>query len=279
MTSLRRRIVDDLLAAYRAGRHLILLFDYDGTLVPIVEHPRLARLDRSGHRLLQRLAGQPRVHVGIISGRRLEELKEMLCLANLCLAGTSGLEIELYGLRLAHPKTREARVFIREITHRLSVQLAAFPGAWLEHKGLGFTVHFRHALPHLIEGLRTQVRETIEPFSPGLRSTEGPMALEVTAELGWNKGTAVSMIVRHLKPCNYALLYAGDSANDAEGMETAIALGGTGIGVGPDAPAIAQYCLPDTEALHELLLDLEDSLRAVTKPTDRTLGCRQRGIA
>lgn len=279
MTSLRRRIVDDLLAAYRAGRHLILLFDYDGTLVPIAEHPRLARLDRPGHRLLQRLAAQPRVHVGILSGRRLEELKEMLCLSNLCLAGTSGLEIELYGLRLVHPKTREARVFIREITHRLSVQLTAFPGAWLEDKGLGFTVHFRHALPQLIESLRTQVRQTIEPFSPGLRSTEGPMALEVTPELGWNKGTAVSMIVRHLKPCNYALLYAGDSANDAEGLKAAIALGGVGIGVGPDAPSVAQCSLPDTDALHELLVDLEDSLSTLTKPADRAPAYRERGTA
>jgi trehalose-phosphatase len=203
----------------------------------------------------------------------------MLCLSNLCLAGTSGLEIELYGLRLVHPKTREARVFIREITRRLSVQLAAFPGAWLEDKGLGFTVHFRHTLPHLIESLRMQVWETIEPFSPGLRCAEGPMALEVTPELGWNKGTAVSMIVRHLKPCSYALLYAGDSANDAEGLEAAIALGGIGIGVGPDAPSVAQCTLPGTGALHELLVDLEDSLSAVTKPRDPAPACRRRGIA
>ena len=284
MTPVGRRIVDDLLAAYRVGRHLILLFDYDGTLVPIAEHPRLARLDRPGHRLLQRLAGQPRVHIGIISGRRLDELKEVLCLSNLCLAGTSGLEIELYGLRLVHPKARQARVFIEEIAHRVAVQLAAFPGAWLEDKGLGFTVHYRHTPPQWIGRLRAQIRatllrETLEPFSPGLRSIEGPMALEVTPELGWNKGTAVSMIARHLRPCNYALLYAGDSANDAEGLKAAIALGGIGIGVGPDAPCVAQCSLPDAKAVHELLVDLEYNLSALTKPADRAPTCRQRGIA
>jgi len=279
MTSPWRRIVDDLLTAYRAGRHLILLFDYDGTLVPIAEHPRLARLDRSGRRLLQRLAGQPRVHVGIISGRTIEELKEMLCLSNLCLAGMSGLELDLYGLRLVHPRARQTRVLIQNVAHRVSGQLTAFPGAWLENKGLGFTVHFRHTLPHLIECLRMRLQETLEPFAPGLRSTDGPMALEITPEVGWNKGTAVSMIVRHLKPCNYALLYAGDSTNDAEGLKRAVALGGIGIGVGPDAPPVAQCSLPDTEALHELLADLERSLSAAMEPADLTPACRRERTA
>jgi trehalose-phosphatase len=275
MTSPCQRIVDDLLAAYRVGRHLILLFDYDGTLVPIADHPRLARLDRSDRRLLERLAGQPRVHVGIVSGRHLDELKEMLCLSGLCLAGTGGLELDLYGLRLLHPGARHARGLIDHVAHRVADQLAAFPGAWLENKGLGFTVHFRHTPPQLIGSLRVRVRETMEPFSSELRSNDGPMALEVTPELGWNKGTAVSMIVRHLKPCSYALLYAGDSANDAEALKTAIALGGIGIGVGPDAPPVAQFALPDTEALHELLADLQRSLSAATDPADLSPACRR----
>ncbi len=35
-----------LVAAHHAGEKLILLFDYDGTLTPIVEHPWLAKLRR-----------------------------------------------------------------------------------------------------------------------------------------------------------------------------------------------------------------------------------------
>jgi trehalose 6-phosphate phosphatase len=279
MTSPWQSVLDDLLAAYNVGRHLILLFDYDGTLVPIAEHPRLARLDRSGRRLLEKLAARPRVHVGILSGRQLDELKEMLCLANLCLAGTSGMELELFEMRLVHPRARQARVFIEEIARRVAIQLGAFPGAWLEDKGLGFTVHYRHTRPRLIGRLRAQVRETLKPFSSGLRSTDGPMALEVTPELGWNKGTAVSKIVRHLRPCSYTLLYAGDSANDADGMMTTIALGGAAIGVGPDAPPVAQFSLPDPAALQELLVVLERSLSTVTKPADLTPACRRQEIA
>jgi len=278
MTPPWRPIVEDLLAAYRAGRHLILLFDYDGTLVPIADHPRLARLTPHGRRLLESLAGQPRVHLGILSGRALEDLKEILCLGNLCLAGTSGLELDLYGLQLVHPRARRARALIEDIAHRVSAALAPFPGAWLEDKRLGFTVHFRHTPPHLTQRLRLHVREILEPVSSALRSDDGPMALEVTPNLDWHKGTAVSMIVRHLRPYAHALLYAGDSANDAAALETTIALGGMGIGVGPEAPP-AQYCLPDAEAVQELLADLERGVSAATGPAGLTPALRRQRSA
>ena len=38
-------ISQKLAAAYRSGHRLVLLFDYDGTLTPLVDHPRLAHLD------------------------------------------------------------------------------------------------------------------------------------------------------------------------------------------------------------------------------------------
>ncbi len=265
MKAHQHSIVDNLMAAYRAGRHLILLFDYDGTLVPIVDHPRLAKLDRPGRRLLERLAGKPRLHVGIISGRQLDELKEMLCLSALCFAGTGGLELDLEGTRLVHPGARHVHDSVRDLARQLSGRLEAFPGAWLEDKGLGLTVHYRHAPQQLIADLRTQLRETLEPFSPAFHWNDGPMALEITPDLGWDKGTAVSTIVHYLRPASYALLYAGDSANDAQALRTAAILGGIGIGIGPDAPRVAQYSLPDTDALHGLLSELERRLSLVTR--------------
>jgi trehalose 6-phosphate phosphatase len=255
-----RTLVEDLLAEYRAGGHLILLFDYDGTLVPIAEHPWLARLAPSERRLLESLARRPRMCVGVVSGRTLDELKEILCLSRVCLAGTSGLELDLDGVRLVHPKARRTRYFIEEVSRSVSTCAAEYPGAWLEKKGLGFTVHYRQTPPHMIDGLRTSVRETLRPFLPRLRCNDGPMALEITSELAWNKGTAVSMIVGHIHPDRYALLYAGDSANDADALEAVIALGGIGIGVGPEAPLVAQHRVADPATLQRLLRDLDQGL-------------------
>ena len=46
------RLVD----ARRRGTRLVLLFDYDGTLVPIVEHPSMAVVER-GHSAPTRAVG------------------------------------------------------------------------------------------------------------------------------------------------------------------------------------------------------------------------------
>ena len=78
MIAALREIFDEMCKAYRHGSSLVLLFDYDGTLTPIVEHPRLAVLDRKTRRLLASLADRPRVHVGILSGRELDELRALV---------------------------------------------------------------------------------------------------------------------------------------------------------------------------------------------------------
>ena len=72
-----------LVAAYHAGEKLLLLFDYDGTLTPIVEHPWQAKLDPGTRELLAEFAAQPSIHVGVLSGRRLDELEQLIGLPQL----------------------------------------------------------------------------------------------------------------------------------------------------------------------------------------------------
>jgi len=114
-----KRILDEFVAGYGNRGALALLFDYDGTLVPIAPLPRLARLSRSMRLLLQRLARFPSVALGIISGRALDELKDMVCLEHVCLAGVNGLELELGGRRFVHPRRP-----------RQGARLRPWPGAW-----------------------------------------------------------------------------------------------------------------------------------------------------
>ena len=76
-----------LLTAYQGGAAVALLFDYDGTLTPIVPHPWLAEMSAETRELLQQLIQQPRLHLAILSGRSLEELIQMVGLANLYYCG------------------------------------------------------------------------------------------------------------------------------------------------------------------------------------------------
>ncbi len=75
------------------------------------------------------------------------------------------------------------------------------------------------------------------------------MAWEISPELGWNKGTAVRMILEHLDEPRAMAIYAGDGGNDADAFEAVAAVAGITIGVGPGAPAPARFRLADPAAL------------------------------
>ena len=260
MIAALRDVLDGLCAAYRHGSTLVLLFDYDGTLTPIVEHPRLAVLDRDTRRLLASLADRPRVSLGILSGRQLDELKAFVGLPGLCLAGTGGLELDLCGTRIEHPQSERAAALMERLGVYLGKQVAAYRGAWLEKKRLGLAVHYRHLPEHFVAPLHANVEEVTKALASELRIVEGPKAWEITPAWGWTKGTAVRLILTHLGANGDALLYAGDGANDAEAMEVVAALGGTALGIGHHAPSTAQYRLPDHTALRTFLSSLDASL-------------------
>ena len=85
------------------------------------------------------------------------------------------------------------------------------------------------------------------------------MAIEIAPDLGWTKGTALRMIVEHVAGAAVLPLYAGDDANDAEALLAAADLGGIAIGIGPRAPSLARYRLPNAQSLEcvlEVLLDM-----------------------
>ena len=140
--------------AYQAGGPLALLFNYDGTLVPLASHPTLAVLSAPMKRLLERLRAQPRVAVGFISGRSVADLKAMVGLSNVYYAGANGLEVELLGTIHSPLEADNGRRLIEDIVHALQDAVALFPSAWVENKDLAAAVHFRNVEPPLVPWCR-----------------------------------------------------------------------------------------------------------------------------
>jgi trehalose 6-phosphate phosphatase len=243
---------DRLLAAYRGGRPLVLLFDYDGTLVPIVEHPSQAQLAAGTRQLLERLAGHPRLAVGILSGRMLDDLKAMVGLPGLHYAGNSGLELELNGARSTPPGATEASALIADLAAHLDKIAAQHAGAWVENKRLGLALHYRAVDRQQIPDLQARARQILQLFAARLRILDVAMAIEITPALGVTKGTAVRRMVAHAGP-GALPFYAGDDANDRDALEAATALGGLALGIGPRAPSVAHHRLPDPAALMRFL--------------------------
>src|SRR3954469_5771022 len=88
----------------RAGRHQLLLFDFDGTLAPFDPDPASVYLSDDVTRRLAALASTPDTTVGIISGRRLADLQNRISLrGDTYLAGFHGLEIQAPDETFMHP--------------------------------------------------------------------------------------------------------------------------------------------------------------------------------
>ena len=187
MREMMQEALDQLVSAYRHDSPLILLFDYDGTLTPIVERPELATLSPDARQVLARLAQHANVEIGVLSARTLDDLKAMLALPGLYLAGTGGLELDLRGTRIEHPHAHEAVAMMERLATRLESKLPAFSGAWLEKKRLGLTVHYRQLAGHLLDPLQTSVEQVATTVGDGLRIVQGPMAWEIARPGGGPK--------------------------------------------------------------------------------------------
>jgi trehalose 6-phosphate synthase/phosphatase len=70
--------LEALAARMRSADHLLLLLDYDGTLVPFARSPELAAPDGELRDLLAALAAKPGARVHVVSGRRRDTLERWL---------------------------------------------------------------------------------------------------------------------------------------------------------------------------------------------------------
>ena len=257
-----RQALEALVTAQVRGRPLALLFDYDGTLTPLTSHPKLACLSPAMRQLLHDLAGLPRVAVGVISGRMLEDVRSKVHLPGLYYGGTSGLELDLRSVTIVHPEAGLGRALVREAAELLSPIVNRHPGAWLEMKSLGMTLHFRNVPGILHRRLCAQARGVFRPSSEAWRLVDGAYALEITPALGWTKASAVRAIHADLTG-DPLLLYAGDDNNDADALEAVARSGGVALGIGPRAPADVACRLDTPRDLLTLLYKLRAALRPI----------------
>src|SRR5206468_4232885 len=87
------------LDAFVRRRRILVALDFDGTLAPIVEDPDAAQPLPLSVQALRALAGLPRTHVAVISGRPLVQLQRLVEPAEgVALVGSHGAEIDEYDL-------------------------------------------------------------------------------------------------------------------------------------------------------------------------------------
>ena len=249
-------------AKLRQANRVLLLFDYDGTLTPIVPRPEEALLSAEVRRLLEALAGRPRYVAGIVSGRSLEDLRIMADIPGLIRAGNHGMEIRGAGLDFVHPEAALARGALDRAEQALATALEGIPGSFVEHKGLTLTVHFRAVADELVAKVEATVEGVMAPQVDAgeLRLTRGKSVVEVRPAIPWDKGKAIQRIWEECRDLPLPV-YFGDDRTDEDGFRVVQDLGGIAVFVGdPREGTVALHQLDSPREVEETLrLLLEDS--------------------
>ncbi|MEK7270260.1 MAG: trehalose-phosphatase [Planctomycetota bacterium] len=253
-------LIARLARASARGRTLALFFDFDGTLSPIVAHPRIARFPAVTRRTLRALSRLPGVVVGIVSGRRLADLRAKVRLPGILLAGCSGLEMGLRGAAPRPSPGSRSRRILADATAALVGLAKGFPGAWIERKLFGVSLHYRRVTPRRRSSILRLARRILAAHRRGLLVSEGPLAQEAYLDLGADKGTAVREFLRAVGTRPF-VLFAGDSGNDDAAFREVQRLRGIPIVVGP-LPIASHFRLRDPAALGAFLSLLFRALRA-----------------
>ena len=238
------------------AKHVLLLLDYDGTLTPIVSRPELAILDNKMRNLLISLQDSGRFSIGIISGRRLTEVKKLVRVKGIYYGGNHGLEIEGPDIKFLHPSLSRFRPSLKQIKEALREKVKVVRGALLEDKGLTLSLHYRLVAGKEVEKLKSAFNKICAPYVKKGRAkvTAGKKVLELRPPIAWNKGKAVKAIGRIAKkPGRNLIIYLGDNRTDEDAFRV---LKGKGVSIyvgRPKASGQAAFFLRDTQEVGEFL--------------------------
>jgi len=237
-----------------------ILFDYDGTLVDFTARPDLAHVDPETNDRLMRLAQSRRARVGIITGRSLSGLKAVAGpLDGVALAVNGGLRIVTPEQDWTQPDALHLKPALAKIAAALADPVARWPGALIESKDFGLTVHFRQA-PEAGAALEAAAGEIVARIGAGFRMLAGKMSFEVQPAVDWNKGDAATALLDGWG-VEEAALFVGDDRIDEPAFSEVRIRGGLACRVGPShEDSAAQWSLDTPSDARELLGRLVEAL-------------------
>lgn len=240
--------------AVQAPRVLIAL-DRDGTLVPYAPRPELAVMHEDLANLVCKVSQQPGVDVAVISARSIAQLQGDFGNTDLILAGNYGLEILFPDTRLCvHDGARKAVSTLKTVRDTLAGRINLRSGIILEDHGYSLCLHFQALPDQARKQLRQSVEEMIDEF-PQARFRRLATSYEVLPPINWDKGLALDFIVSKIPADGQKrfYFYAGDSEGDLPAFDWIAAHGGISVRIGGSGSLGAQFHLPSTDHLRDIL--------------------------
>ncbi len=231
---------------------LMLLLDYDGTLVELVSWPHLARPPGELLETLKGLVALSNLETVVISGRSLRNLVELLPIPDLHLVGSHGGEGLIQGTPWTSRAGRVGDAERDQLHRQLLDSLADCKCWWVEARPMGLAVHYRQATPEE----ETKILARLEPLLS--RVTE-ENRFEVLRERkvveilpgGVSKGEAIRELALGADFSHLFPIYVGDDVADASAFQVLKGRGRT-IRVG-GRPGGADYFLADPAGVRRFL--------------------------
>lgn len=217
----------NILATYPSAQQRLLLFDYDGTLTPIVENPAAAILTPEALRSIQSLAADPRNAVWIISGRNQSFLEQLFGhLSEVGLVAEHGSFLRSPGSDGWEDLTLKVDMgWQDEVTKVFQRYTDVTPGSRIEKKRAGVVWHFRQASQDYATlqaaECKKDLESTIGKASPlDLDFVNGKCVLEARLRLV-NKGQIVQRLVDEIravsgKPPDFVLCFGDDVTDEGK---------------------------------------------------------------
>jgi len=243
-----------------AGTRLLFLSDYDGTLADFDPDPTIPRPSPRTAELLAKLATRADLSLGIVSGRRISDLRTRTQLpSRVYLAGLHGMEIEIGSRRWQHPDLDGARQYVRMLYERLDDVHDVVEGLVLEDKHASVAVHVRAVPPDLRAAAIERADRCAEEWLTAgkLRRLTGSHVVEYLPNIAAHKGEATQWIIEDVETrCAQRAwtVFIGDDVTDEDAFRAIKR--GIGVLVGARETQAA-HRVADTrevEALLECLL-------------------------
>lgn len=235
------------------GKRVVILLDFDGTLAPIAKKPALARMQSGMRKALETAASAHAV--GIVSGRRIEDLARLIGMPQLAYSGNHGLRWRLRGKPGMAAISKEGIRALAAARARLKKLPRTYHGVIIEDKKISIAVHYRLAKRRDQLLARGKVVVIVAEQSDQLRAIHGNKALEILPTHRFDKGTASRMFAERLGGRNAMPIFIGDDETD-EFAFRALKKKGIGIRVGRRDKSAAAYYVPEQKDVEKFLLKL-----------------------
>ena len=189
--------------AQLAWSRVLVAFDFDGTLAPIVTERDEARMRARTAELFARVCSL--YPSAIISGRsRLDVLSRLGCAQVKYVVGNHGLE--------PGATTEDFERDVATARAVLAERLESWSGIEVEDKRYSLAIHYRKSRSKRMA--RAAIHETIAGLPIRMRIVPGKLVVNVLPDLAPNKGHAL-LGLRTLEQADTAL-YVGDDATDED---------------------------------------------------------------